>query len=59
MREPPDRLTERVLQMLAAARTSSMSREEASAYAIHCLRGNLRYLERQEQRGCQTRYDEA
>lgn len=57
--ELPDHLTERVLQMLAAARTSPMSREEASAQAIRCLRSNLRYLARREHRGRQTSYDEA
>ena len=58
MPEPPDRLTERVLQILAAARASSMTREEATEQAILCLRRNLRYLARREQRGHQTSYDE-
>lgn len=44
--------------MLAAARTSSMTCEEASAQAILCLRRNLRYLARRARRGRQTNYDE-
>ena len=59
MREPPDGLTERVWQMRAAARISSITREEAIEQAILCLRRNLRYLARRAQQGCQTRYDEA
>ena len=59
MRELPDRLTERVWQMLAAARTSAMSREKASAQAMFFLRSNLRSLARRAHRGRQTRYAEA
>lgn len=59
MREPPDRLTECVWQMLAAARISSITREEAIEQAILCLRRNLRYLARRDHRGRQTSYDEA
>lgn len=55
--EPPERLAERVVQMLAAARTSSMTRDEATEQAILCLRRNLSYLARREQRGRQTSYD--
>lgn len=51
MRESPDRLTERVLQMLAAARTSSMSREEATEQMALALRWNLSYLARRKARG--------
>ena len=36
-----------------------MTREEATEQAILCLRRNLRYLARREQRGRQTRDDEA
>lgn len=56
--EPPDRLTERVWQLLNAACASSMTREEATEQAILFLRRNLRYLARREQRGHQTNYDE-
>ena len=35
--EPPDLISERVLQLLAAARTRCMTREEASEQAILCL----------------------
>lgn len=56
MREPPDRLTERVLQMLAAAHTSSMSRDEVRARLMLSLRRNLSYLVRKNQR---TPYVEA
>ena len=47
--EPPDRLTERVLQMLAAARASSMSREEMRERLTLSLRRNLSYLARKRQ----------
>ena len=56
--EPPDQLTQHVWQMLADARTSAMSREEASEQAILFLRRNLRYLARRVSRGHQTSYDE-
>lgn len=49
MRERPDRLTERVWQMLAAARASSMIREEVVEQLTLALRRNLRYLARREQ----------
>ena len=44
--------------MLDAARASAMTREEATEQAMLCLRRNLRYLARREQRGHQTNYDE-
>ena len=56
MREPPDRLTERVLQMLAAARTSPMTREEVMERLTLSLRRNLSYLAQKQQR---TPYVEA
>ena len=56
--EPPDQLTQRVWQMLAAARTSAMTHEEATEQAILFLRRNLRYLARRERRGHHTSYDE-
>lgn len=56
--EPPERLTDHVWQLLANARTSSMTREEATEQAILCLRRNLRYLMRRAHRGHQTSYDE-
>ena len=46
MREPSDRLTERVVQMVAAARTSSMSRDEVRERLTLSLRRNLSYLAR-------------
>lgn len=44
--ESPDRLTERVLQMLAAARTSPMSRDEVRERLTLSLRRNLSYVAR-------------
>lgn len=43
--------------MLADARTSAMTREEATEQAMLCLRRNLNYLARRERRGHQTGYD--
>lgn len=47
--EPSDRLTERVLQMLAAARTSTMSRDEVKEQLMLSLRRNLSYVARKNQ----------
>ena len=47
--EPPDRLTERVLQLLAAARTSPMSRDEVRERLTLSLRRNLSYVARKKQ----------
>jgi hypothetical protein len=54
--EPPDRLTERVLQMLAAARTSPLSRDEVRERLTLSVRRNLSYLARKQQH---TPYTEA
>ena len=43
MRNQPDHLTERVLQMLTAARTSTMSRDEVKEQLTLSLRRNLSY----------------
>ena len=48
MRNQPDHLTERVLQMLAAARTSPMSRDEVRERMTLSLRRNLSYLARKK-----------
>jgi hypothetical protein len=54
--EPPDHLTERVWQVLADARSSSMSRTEVMERLTLSLRRNLTYLARKKQ---QTPYVEA
>jgi hypothetical protein len=56
MPERPDHLAERVLQMLAAARTSPLSRTEVRERLTLSLRRNLSYLARKQQ---QTPYTEA
>jgi hypothetical protein len=56
--EPPDQLTGAVWQMLINARTSPMTREEATEQAILFLRRNLSYLARRERRKRHTSYDE-
>ena len=57
--EPPDQLTQRVWQLLAEARTSSMTRETVIEQLILSLRRNLSYLARRMRDGRQTAYDEA
>jgi hypothetical protein len=56
--EPPDQLTGAVWQMLANARASAMTREEATEQAILFLRRNLSYLARRARRGHHTNYNE-
>jgi hypothetical protein len=56
--EAPDQLTQRVWQLLADARTSAMTREEATEQVLLFLRRNLHYVARRERRGRRTGYDE-
>ena len=56
MREPPDRLTEQVWQLLVAARTSSMTRDEVRERLMLSLRRNLRSVARKQH---STAYTEA
>lgn len=58
MREPPDRLTERVMQMVSAARTSPMTPAEVIEQLTASLRRNVTYLARRERLHRQTVYDE-
>ena len=58
MREPPDRLTERVMQMETAAHASSMTPAEVIEQLTASLRRNVIYLARRERLHRQTVYDE-
>lgn len=56
--EPPDRLTERIWQMLDAARASSMTLADVIEQLTASLRRNVTYLARRERLHRQTVYDE-
>lgn len=59
MRNQPDRLTERVWQMLTVARASPMTPAEVIEQLTASLRRNVAYLARRERLHRQTAYDEA